>query len=196
MGIKDLSPNPPANQSSARVATIPRQGAQSKSHPGTREPLSQVSKGLRKPQASQPQGFIKTARWPGFAANPLNSRHNPLIHKNKGRGRSAVPQDVCLGETVSIKIQTETKFTGRFWLQSLFWLLEILARERFPWWPIWKRSDSDSQKQWRGEGLPVSLLTTLQLRNCSRNAGSLFKVASRGSGGGSRGWVHDRANHR
>lgn len=70
-----------------------------------------------------------------------------------------------------------------------FWLLEILARERFPWWPIWKCSDSDSQKQRRGDGLPVSLLTTLQLRNCSRNLGYLFKVASWGSSGSLRGWL-------
>lgn len=42
----------------------------------------------------------------------------------------------------------------------------------------------------------MSLLTTLQLRNCSRNLGYLFKVVSWGSSGSLGGWVNDSANHR
>lgn len=115
--IRDLFPKSPSKSQLCWGSPDSQAGSREQilaRHQGT---LSPVLQGLRKPWAGQSETSLKTARWPAFAANPLNSRHNPFIHKNKGRGRrSAVPQDVCLGETVSMKIQTETRFTGRFWL--------------------------------------------------------------------------------
>lgn len=122
--IRDLFPKSPSKSQQCWGSPDSQAGSREQilaRHQGT---LSPGLQDLRKPWAGQSETSLNTARWPAFAANPLNSRHNPFIHKNKGRGRrSAVPQDVCLGENSFHENPNRNKVHG-----------EVLAAITFGFW--------------------------------------------------------------